>query len=97
MPLLVLGCIHMLGVEHLVKLVAVQNVDILSTLAKFVAVVLDQLYCMVTMVMVLQSVGLPTGKRYFLPIDRLLDPLRTTVNVESQYDRQLGGAEVGAT
>ncbi len=38
---------------------------------------------MVTMVMVLQSVGLPTEAiAILLPIDRLLDTLRTTVNVE---------------
>ncbi|AKR44761.1 dicarboxylate/amino acid:cation symporter [Methylophilus sp. TWE2] len=38
---------------------------------------------MVTMVMVLQSVGLPAEAiAILLPIDRLLDTLRTTVNVE---------------
>ena len=38
---------------------------------------------MVTMVMVLQSVGLPVEAiAILLPIDRLLDTLRTTVNVE---------------
>jgi Na+/H+-dicarboxylate symporter len=38
---------------------------------------------MVTMVMVLQSVGLPIeGLAILLPIDRLLDTIRTTVNVE---------------
>ncbi|MGR8980920.1 MAG: dicarboxylate/amino acid:cation symporter [Gammaproteobacteria bacterium] len=38
---------------------------------------------MVTMVMVLQSVGLPAEAiAILLPIDRLLDALRTTVNVE---------------
>lgn len=38
---------------------------------------------MVTMVMVLQSVGLPTEAiAILLPIDRMLDTLRTTVNVE---------------
>lgn len=38
---------------------------------------------MVTMVMVLQSVGLPTEAiAILLPIDRLLDTLRTTVNVQ---------------
>lgn len=38
---------------------------------------------MVTMVMVLQSVGLPAEAiAVLLPIDRLLDTLRTTVNVE---------------
>ena len=38
---------------------------------------------MVTMVMVLQSVGLPVeGLAILLPIDRLLDTIRTAVNVE---------------
>jgi len=38
---------------------------------------------MVTMVMVLQSVGLPAEAiAILLPVDRLLDTLRTTVNVE---------------
>ena len=38
---------------------------------------------MVTMVMVLQSVGLPAEAiAILLPIDRLLDTLRTTVNVQ---------------
>jgi len=38
---------------------------------------------MVTMVMVLQSVGLPAESiAILLPIDRLLDTLRTTINVE---------------
>jgi Na+/H+-dicarboxylate symporter len=38
---------------------------------------------MVTMVMVLQSVGLPAEAiAILLPIDRMLDTLRTTVNVE---------------
>ncbi len=38
---------------------------------------------MVTMVMVLQSVGLPTEAiAILLPVDRLLDTLRTTVNVQ---------------
>ena len=38
---------------------------------------------MVTMVLVLQSVGLPAEAiAILLPIDRLLDTLRTTVNVE---------------
>ena len=38
---------------------------------------------MVTMVMVLQSVGLPAEAiAILLPIDRLLDTLRTSVNVE---------------
>jgi Na+/H+-dicarboxylate symporter len=38
---------------------------------------------MVTMVMVLQSVGLPAEAiAILLPIDRLLDTLRTAVNVE---------------
>ena len=38
---------------------------------------------MVTMIMVLQSVGLPAEAiAILLPIDRLLDTLRTTVNVE---------------
>ena len=37
---------------------------------------------MVTMVMVLQSVGLPAEAIAILPIDRLLDTFRTTVNVE---------------
>lgn len=38
---------------------------------------------MVTMVLVLQSVGLPTEAiAILLPVDRLLDTLRTTVNVE---------------
>ena len=38
---------------------------------------------MVTMVMVLQSVGLPVEAiAILLPIDRLLDTIRTTVNVQ---------------
>ena len=38
---------------------------------------------MVTMVMVLQSVGLPAEAiAILLPVDRLLDTLRTTVNVQ---------------
>jgi Na+/H+-dicarboxylate symporter len=38
---------------------------------------------MVTMVMVLQSVGLPAeAVAILLPIDRLLDTVRTMVNVE---------------
>jgi Na+/H+-dicarboxylate symporter len=38
---------------------------------------------LVTMVMVLQSVGLPAEAiAILLPIDRLLDTVRTTVNVE---------------
>jgi Na+/H+-dicarboxylate symporter len=38
---------------------------------------------MVTMVLVLQSVGLPAEAiAILLPIDRLLDTLRTTVNVQ---------------
>ena len=38
---------------------------------------------MVTMVMVLQSVGLPAEAiAILLPIDRMLDTLRTTANVE---------------
>ena len=38
---------------------------------------------MVTMAMVLQSVGLPVEAiAILLPIDRLLDAVRTTVNVE---------------
>jgi Na+/H+-dicarboxylate symporter len=38
---------------------------------------------MVTMVMVLQSVGLPAeAVAILLPIDRLLDTVRTAVNVE---------------
>jgi Na+/H+-dicarboxylate symporter len=38
---------------------------------------------MVTMVMVLQSVGLPAEAiAILLPVDRLLDTFRTTVNVE---------------
>jgi Na+/H+-dicarboxylate symporter len=38
---------------------------------------------MVTMVMVLQSVGLPAEAiAILLPIDRLLDTIRTTVNVQ---------------
>ena len=38
---------------------------------------------MVTMVMVLQSVGLPAEAiAILLPIDRILDTVRTTVNVE---------------
>ncbi|MEK7792096.1 MAG: cation:dicarboxylase symporter family transporter, partial [Pseudomonadota bacterium] len=38
---------------------------------------------MVTMVMVLQSVGLPVEAiAILMPVDRILDTLRTTVNVE---------------
>jgi Na+/H+-dicarboxylate symporter len=38
---------------------------------------------MVTMVMVLQSVGLPAEAiAILLPVDRILDAIRTTVNVE---------------
>jgi Na+/H+-dicarboxylate symporter len=38
---------------------------------------------MVTMVLVLQSVGLPAEAiAILLPVDRMLDTLRTTVNVE---------------
>jgi Na+/H+-dicarboxylate symporter len=38
---------------------------------------------MVTMIMVLQSVGLPVEAiAILLPIDRLIDAVRTTVNVE---------------
>jgi Na+/H+-dicarboxylate symporter len=38
---------------------------------------------MVTMVMVLQSVGLPVEAiGILLPVDRLIDAVRTTVNVE---------------
>jgi Na+/H+-dicarboxylate symporter len=38
---------------------------------------------MVTMVMVLQSVGLPIEAiGILLPVDRLIDAVRTTVNVE---------------
>ena len=38
---------------------------------------------MVTMIMVLQSVGLPVeAVAILLPIDRILDTVRTTVNVE---------------
>jgi Na+/H+-dicarboxylate symporter len=38
---------------------------------------------MVTMVLVLQSVGLPVEAiAILLPVDRMLDTLRTTVNVE---------------
>jgi Na+/H+-dicarboxylate symporter len=45
---------------------------------------------MVTMVMVLQSVGLPAEAiAILLPIDRLLDTLRTTVNVEGDMTGSL--------
>ena len=38
---------------------------------------------MATMVMVLQSVGLPVGAiGILLPVDRLIEDVRTTVNVE---------------
>jgi Na+/H+-dicarboxylate symporter len=38
---------------------------------------------MVTMIMVLQSVGLPTEAiAILLPVDRILDAFRTMVNVE---------------
>jgi Na+/H+-dicarboxylate symporter len=41
---------------------------------------------MVTMVMVLQSVGLPTEAiAILLPMDRLLDTVRTVVNVEGDF------------
>ena len=41
------------------------------------------LLCVVTMVMVLQAVGLPAeAVAILLPIDRLLDTVRTAVNVE---------------
>jgi Na+/H+-dicarboxylate symporter len=47
---------------------------------------------MVTMVMVLQSVGLPAEAiAILLPIDRLLDTLRTTVNVQGDM---IGGLVV---
>ncbi len=54
---------------------------------------------MVTMVMVLQSVGLPVEAiALLLPIDRLLDAVRTAVNVQGDLatslvvERQAGGA-----
>jgi Na+/H+-dicarboxylate symporter len=47
---------------------------------------------MVTMVMVLQAVGLPAEAiAILLPIDRLLDAFRTTVNVEGDM---IGGLVV---
>lgn len=45
---------------------------------------------MVTMVLVLQSVGLPAEAiAILLPVDRLLDTLRTTVNVEGDMTASL--------
>ncbi len=56
---------------------------------------------MVTMVMVLQAVGLPAEAiAILLPIDRLLDTVRTAVNVEGDMvgslvvDKLAGGAEI---
>lgn len=53
---------------------------------------------MVTMVMVLQSVGLPAEAiAILLPIDRLLDTIRTTVNVEGDMVGSLIVQEIVST
>jgi len=53
---------------------------------------------MVTMVLVLQSVGLPAEAiAILLPIDRLLDTLRTTVNVEGDMVGSLVVQKLAAT
>lgn len=53
---------------------------------------------MVTMVLVLQSVGLPAEAiAILLPIDRLLDTLRTTVNVEGDMVGSLVVQKLSAT
>ena len=53
---------------------------------------------MVTMVMVLQSVGLPAEAiAILLPIDRLLDTVRTAVNVEGDMIGSLVGQHVAET
>ncbi|MEO1948149.1 MAG: cation:dicarboxylase symporter family transporter, partial [Methylophilaceae bacterium] len=50
---------------------------------------------MVTMVLVLQSVGLPAEAiAILLPVDRMLDTLRTTVNVEGDMAASLVVQEI---
>ena len=65
----------------LTQLVGTQCVGLLKTLASFIFVITGTI--LVHGLLVLQSVGLPAEAiAILLPIDRLLDAVRTAVNVE---------------